>query len=389
MAAAERDLRLDFFRGLSLLFIFLDHIPDNVVSYFTLSNVAFCDAAEVFVFISGFTATFVFGGLINRHGAPFAAAQILKRCWTLYVAHIFLFMIFVAQVSYTAARFNNSMFLDEMKVAEFLQEPYIAVLKAVVLEFQPQFMNILPLYIVLLLAFMVLLPLLRAWPIPVVVLSVALWIAAAILHFNLPKYPEGVWYFNPFAWQVVFVLGSAMALRRIGIRLPAVQRPRHLLWLSAGFLAVTVAVKLYMTAVYIMTGDFPQSIVRVLYVIGDKTSLGPLRLLNFLALAHVTVSVVPRDHPAFRSIWAEPVIMCGQNSLNIFCLGIFLSVLAHFLLSEFDSGVVAQVIASLSGLLIMCGAAYYLSWAKRRGRPGRERAPTATSPQNTAVQGGE
>lgn len=388
MAAADRDLRLDFFRGLSLLFIFLDHIPDNVVSYFTLSNVAFCDAAEVFVFISGFTATFVFGGLINRHGAPFAAAQIVKRCWTLYVAHIFLFMIFIAQVSYTAARFNNSMFLDEMKVTEFLQEPYIAVLKAVVLEFQPEFMNILPLYIVLLLGFAVLLPVLRRWPIPVVTASVLLWVAAAILHFNLRKFPGGVWYFNPFAWQVVFVLGGAMALRRIGVQLPALQRPRHLLWLSAGFLAVTVAIKLYMTAFYILTGDFPQSIVRVLYVIADKTNLGPLRLFNFLALAHVTVSVIRRDHPAFRSIWAEPVILCGQNSLNIFCLGIFMSVLAHFLLSEINSGLIAQVIASLSGLVIMCGSAYYLSWAKRRARPGRERA-SATTSQNTAVQGGE
>ena len=102
----------------------------------------------------------------------------------------------------------------------------------------------------------------------------------------------------------------------------------------------------------------------------------------------MTVSVVPRDHPAFRSIWTEPVIMCGQNSLNIFCLGIFLSVLAHFLLSEINNGALAQVIASLTGLLIMCGSAYYLSWAKRRGRPGRERA-SATTPQNTAVQGGE
>lgn len=382
MAAADRDLRLDFFRGLSLLFIFLDHIPDNVVSYFTLSNIAFCDAAEVFVFISGFTATFVFGGLINRYGKAFAGAQILKRCWTLYVAHIFLFMIFIAQVSYTAARFNNSMFLDEMRVAEFLQEPYIAVLKAVVLQFQPEFMNILPLYIVLLLGFALVLPLLRAWPVPVMAASTLLYVAAATLHFNFHKFPDGVWYFNPFAWQFIFLIGSAMALPRLGIQLPVAHWPRrYLLWLSASFVALTVAIKLIMTFVYIHTGEFPSWAVRVMYIIGDKTNLGPLRLLNFLALAHVTVNVIRRDHPAFATAWAEPVILCGQNSLNIFCLGIFLSVLSHFLLSEINNGVPAQIVASVGGILVMFGTAYFMSWSKKRARPGGGRA--------AAAQGGE
>ena len=385
MAASDRDLRLDFFRGLSLLFIFLDHIPDNVVSYFTLSNIAFCDAAEVFVFISGFTATFVFGGLMSRHGTAFAAAQILKRCWTLYVAHIFLFMIFIAQVSYTAARFNNSMFLDEMRVAEFLQEPYIAVLKAVVLQFQPEFMNILPLYIVLLLGFALVLPLLRAWPVPVMAASTLLYIAAAALHFNFRKFPEGVWYFNPFAWQFLFLIGAALALRRIGVQLPALQRRHHLLWLSAAIVAVTLAIKLAMTFVYIRTGEFPHIVLRMLYTIGDKTNLEPLRLINFLALAHVTVNVIRRDHPIFRTAWTEPVILCGQNSLHIFCLGIFLSVLAHFLLSEISNGVTAQIFASVSGIFIMFGTAYFMSWSKQRARPGGGRV-SASPP---AIQGGE
>ncbi|HTY68593.1 MAG TPA: OpgC domain-containing protein [Alphaproteobacteria bacterium] len=389
MAATDRDLRLDFFRGLSLLFIFLDHIPDNVVSYFTLSNVAFCDAAEVFVFISGFTATFVFGGLMNRYGTTFSAVQILKRCWTLYVAHIFLFVIFIAQVSYTAARFNNPMFLDEMGMAEFLQEPYIAVLKAVVLQFQPEFMNILPLYIVLLLGFALVLPLLRAQPVLVMTASTVLYVAAATLHFNLRKFPEGVWYFNPFAWQFIFLIGAAMALRRIGIQLPALQRRHHLLWLSATIVVVTVAIKLAMTFVYIRTGEFPHVVLRMLYTIGDKTNLEPLRLINFLALAHVTVTVIRRDHPMFRRAWAEPVILCGQNSLHIFCLGIFLAVLSHFLLSEISNGLAAQIIASAGGILVMVGTAYGMSWSKHRARPERERGAAAAAPGSRAIQGGE
>ena len=65
---SRRDLRLDLFRGLSLLFIFIDHIPNNVLSYVTLHSIAFSDAAEVFIFISGYAAATVYGRALQRHG---------------------------------------------------------------------------------------------------------------------------------------------------------------------------------------------------------------------------------------------------------------------------------------------------------------------------------
>jgi hypothetical protein len=133
--------------------------------------------------------------------------------------------------------------------------------------------------------------------------------------------------------------------------------------------------------------EVPPTVVSAIWAVGDKTNLGPLRLLNFFALAHVTVTLLKRDHPLFRSPFAEPVIICGQNSLNIFCLGIFLSVLAHFVLSEFGSDVLAQVAVSAAGVLIMFGAAYFLSWSKQRRRPTGERAPI--TPRQTVAQGGE
>ena len=144
-----RDLRLDFFRGLSLILIFIDHIPQNILGYFTLQSVQFFDAAEIFIFISGYTAAIVYGRALTLHGPVVASAQILRRAWQLYVAHIFLFMIFLAEVSYTVMSFNNPMYNEEMRVGEFLVEPHIAVIKALLLQFQPTFLDILPLYIVL------------------------------------------------------------------------------------------------------------------------------------------------------------------------------------------------------------------------------------------------
>ena len=96
-----RDLRLDFFRGLALFCIFLDHLPGNFLAQFTLQSVMFGDAAEVFILISGYTAGMVYGRGMERQGLLIAAVRIGHRVWQLYVAHVFLFMIFMATVAYT------------------------------------------------------------------------------------------------------------------------------------------------------------------------------------------------------------------------------------------------------------------------------------------------
>src|SRR5689334_23800273 len=91
----ERDLRLDLFRGLALWLIFLDHIPQNIVSWITIRNYGFSDATEIFIFISGYTAAFVYGRTMRDRGFVLASARILRRAWQIYVAHIFLFTIFM------------------------------------------------------------------------------------------------------------------------------------------------------------------------------------------------------------------------------------------------------------------------------------------------------
>src|SRR6202140_3532740 len=98
--APGRDLRLDFFRGLALWFIFLDHIPNNIVSWITIRNYGFSDATEIFIFISGYTAAFVYGKAMHDRGFIVASARILRRAWQIYVAHIFLFAIYLAEISY-------------------------------------------------------------------------------------------------------------------------------------------------------------------------------------------------------------------------------------------------------------------------------------------------
>ena len=130
--ATERDLRLDFFRGIALFSIFIDNVDWNsLVAQFTLQSVGFSDAAEVFIFISGYTAGMVYGRAIEQQGLVRATMRIYHRAWQLYIAHVFLFMQFMATVAYLVDDLNNAIYAEEFRAADFLKEPGVAVIKAI------------------------------------------------------------------------------------------------------------------------------------------------------------------------------------------------------------------------------------------------------------------
>src|SRR5258705_5614597 len=150
-AAGERELRLDLFRGLALWLIFIDHLPPNILTWFTIRNYGFSDATEIFIFISGYTAAFVYGRAMLEAGTVVATARILRRVWQIYVAHVFLFTIFLAEISYVATSFENPLYTEEMGIMDFLKQPDVTIIQALLLRFRPVNMDVLPLYIVLML----------------------------------------------------------------------------------------------------------------------------------------------------------------------------------------------------------------------------------------------
>jgi len=372
-----RDLRLDFFRGLALLFIFVDHIPENLFSYFTLQAFQFFDAAEVFIFISGYTAAFVYGRSLHLYGSFYATANIFRRAWQLYVAHIFLFMIFIAEVSYTVTTFNNPMYNEEMRVADFLGEPHIAIVKALLLEFQPTFLDILPLYILLLVIFPAILLGLRFQPLLILIPSFLIYVFVQVTGISVPAYPEGhVWYFNPLAWQFLFTAGAALGLGR-----PFLQRLRHPTGaLLAGALliaATSLIVKLCWT-IHGVWEPFPGVLLKELWPV-NKSNLSPIRLVPFFAVVVVVAAYVRPDARFLHTPAAKPLILCGQQSLEIFCVGILLSALGHFLLSEYDSAIGVQLAVNAGGVLTLYLIARMIDWYKAMGRSPQPPSRVATS----------
>ena len=377
MPASSRDLRLDFFRGLALIFIFVDHIPENILSYFTIQAIAFFDAAEVFIFISGYTAALVYGQTLVSQGTLYATARILGRAWQLYVAHIFLFVMFIAEVSYTVTTFNNPMYNDEMRVGDFLNEPHVAIVKALLLEFQPTFLDILPLYILLLVIFPVVLLGLRSRPLIVLVPSFLLYLLVQATDLPVPAYPEGhVWYFNPLAWQFLFIAGAALALPwRHERRWSRWARP--VLPLAVSVVAAGLIIKLSWT-IHGIWDPFPGLLLKELWPV-NKNNLSLIRVIPFFAAVAVVVIVVPANAAVLRSSAAKPLVLCGQQSLEIFCLGILLSALGHFVLSEYDSAISIQLLVNLAGIVVMCLTARMLDWYKTMGRTQAPRFAAAQS----------
>jgi hypothetical protein len=378
--ATPRDLRLDFFRGVALVFIFLDHIPSNVLNWLTIRNFGFSDATEMFVFISGYSAMLAYGGRLQADGFGFTAARILKRCWQLYVAQLLLFVAYTAQVAYTAATFSNPMFSEEMGIVAFFDMPHIALLQAMLLKFRPTNTDVLPLYIVLLALFPLILSGLKRSRWPLLAASAALYLVAGRLDWNLPSWPHGAWYFNPLCWQFLFIIGAAFGMehgRGLG-RLQSGWVRRLVVVLACGDLLFALAI--------VMSWRFPAMEVYVpgrlqslLYPV-SKTNLDILRLAHFLALAYLVVLLVPAGSRFLTWRVAAPLIRCGQHSLEIFCLGVFLSFTGHMLLVEFSSGLPAQVAVSLAGIALMIAMAYYLSWYRRSERRA---AAARTSPPSS------
>ncbi len=329
-----RDLRLDLFRGVANWAIFLDHIPDNVVNWITTRNYGFSDAADLFVFIS--------------------------------VAHIILFVIYIASISYLALRFGDSEIINEFNVAGLVDHATETLRQGLILRFKPVNLDVLPLYIVLMGLFPPILWIMLRQPNWTMLASILLWLAARHFGWNFTAYPAGTWYFNPFCWQVLFVFGSWCALGGARKSIAIINAPATL-YFCIGYLILAL--------VMTMAGKFPDFGARFPHWLyetfnpNDKTNLAPYRFLHFVVIVILVIRFVPKDWPGLEWKIFEPVVVCGQQSLAVFCVGVFLSFVGHFELMMSSGSLFAQIFVSVTGIAIMTIVAYYISWSKRQDKP--------------------
>jgi hypothetical protein len=361
-SSGDRDLRFDLFRGLANWAIFLNHIPDNLVNWVTTRNYGFSDAADIFVFISGYMAAFVYAEAMRRQRTLSVSARILKRAWQIYLAHVFLFVIYLAEIGYLAEKSNNPLFVEEFNVFEFLRDPDIVLIQGLILKFKPVNMDVLPLFVVLMLMFPLILWCLLHWPNLTLLGSALLYVLARLLGWNLPAFPTGQWFFNPFAWQFLFVFAAWCGVGALQ-QIAALLHSQAVLALAICYLLFGLIMTLGWRLPW-LHALIPSLIDRAVNPI-DKTNLDPLRFLHFVALTLIIARLVHRNWAGLQRPMLRPAILCGQHSLEVFCFGIFLAFAGHFVLVEISSRAWMQVVVSFAGIALMTALAYLLTWYQR------------------------
>jgi hypothetical protein len=291
---------------------------------------------------------------MEQRGFLVSAAQIVRRAFEAYVAQIFLFVILIGEVFWLS---QGSPALEHVANIRVVHErPEESILALIQLKFMPVNMNVLPLYVVVLAVSPVVVWLLRKAPALALALAAGVYAAANWFGLNFPSFPQGYWYFNPLAWQFLFVLGAWCGLGAADWVWRLARAP-FVLILAAVYAVAVFAVFLPWTGLNLETLLPGWS----LYAFG-KTNLGVLRLAHFLALAIVADWLIPRDWPPLNWRVMQPLILCGQHSLEVFCLGVTLAFAGQVAAVEAPGSVIIRSLVAVAGIAVMVGLSALLSW---------------------------
>ena len=289
-AATSRDHRIDFWRGVALVMIFFNHVPGTLWENFTSRNFGFSDAAELFVFLAGFAAAFAYGRPFLAGNRLIASVKAFRRAGVLYLVQMMLTMLAVGLFAWAAMIYGDGGFFQRINLESILLKPLDTMFGFAVLGHQLGYVNILPMYSVLLIMVPALLWLASKSLNLMLAASLILWVAAWTFRLDLPNYPNpGGWFFNPIAWQVIFAVGLYCGLRKASGR-PSVPYRPWLFWSALAYLIGSFVVTEYGLWSLIAS---QQSWLPGILVAFDKTYVTAPRLLHVLALAYVFANAAP------------------------------------------------------------------------------------------------
>ncbi|HWV01987.1 MAG TPA: OpgC domain-containing protein [Devosia sp.] len=380
-----RDQRLDMFRGLALVAIFIDHAPGTVYENWTSRNFGFSDAAEAFVLMSGIAAGLAYSPQFRV--APFwpGVARIWARARTLYLVHITTTVMALAIFAAAALWFGITAPLSTNNIGPLFTQPLATIIGLPLLTHQLGYFNILPLYLMLLLVTPALLLVGRKHPWPVIFGSILVWALSGQFHLNLPNYPlPGGWFFNPLAWQLIFVIGlfSGVAMREKRALVPydnglfiaaAVMVIVVVFWMKLDWLGAFGRDRLLAPISHLGFPDY--------FVWFDKTSLALPRLLHALALAYVLSSLPVVGRIAEGPI-AAPLTLLGRHGLPVFAVGSVLDMVLQAIKAAIGQSPFYDAVMLLGGILILL----LLSELLDHSKPGRIQAPLAAAPLVNSAQ---
>lgn len=367
----KRDLRIDFFRGLALLIVLVDHLEglagQSVVEQWTLISLGFSDAAEIFIFLSGYVLAVAYAPVLASQGMWGCVKKALRRSLQIYVAYVLAALtVLVAGALLLSSGPPN--YNDYFRIGEHFGSSLLAVFT---LRYHPWGFDILALYVVLLPAMAVMLAIQRRAPEIAWIISIAAYLLVQVArHVNLPRFGDSEgWYFNPLAWQLLFFIGLYIGdpqRRRLSLNTRWPLMLASAIMVLAGLFVLKISPLLTQSGLFTFEQFLPMY--RFYWEWADKTTLQPLRIVHFFALAYLTSILLPRNLPFWTSRLSKPLVVAGQHSLEVYAFGLVVSFWGAFAISRGLTSPVAIIAIDLIACVVSLLFAYAVQGWKMRSR---------------------
>ena len=376
-APRVRDPRLDFYRGIAMLIIFTSHTPGNFWGDWIPGRFGFSDATEVFVFCSGMASAIAFGGSYDKRGWVLGTARVLFRCWQVYWAHICLFFALAFMLVWLDGFGFEKIYVNSLNLQVFFGNARDNLFGLLTLTYVPNYFDILPMYIAILLMMPIVMGLASIhvglafafcsalWFIAQTRIMIALGIEQFAVSLPASTTNDRPWFFNPFAWQLIFFTGFALVRGWI---------PRPPVNTVLVVLASAVVLGMMMLSHVAMrewgfswAADWRRANAELV----TKTDLGLARYTHFLALAYLAYAIAGDGGrrliitgqtllSRFTKFIVTLLTKVGQQSLAVFIVSMMLSIFVGAVLTE--TGAVADDATALKTHTYVA-AGNILGWA--------------------------
>jgi hypothetical protein len=385
--ARVRDLRLDFFRGIAMFIILIAHTPGNFLTSWIPARWGFSDATEIFVFCSGMASAIAFGGAFQRAGWFLGTARVLFRVWQVYWAHVGLFFatlamtVYLTELDITGRNYWGQLNLWMMFVESEKWDNSNILLSFMTLRYVPNYFDILPMYIIVLLMMPVVMFLARIdlWLVAAFVIGVWIIGQTAFLqsiglgayHFEFPAEPwtDRTWFFNPFGWQLIFFTG--FAFMRGWLPKP----PVTIVLLALATFLVIANIPLSSIGVQEFGFDWAREWRSDFKPLIDKSDFGILRYVHFLALAYLVWvaagdkgnNLLARGSGTLVRGWTVAlgvILKVGQQSLAVFVVSMLTARIMGFAMDVLGRDIATSLLVNLAGGSILVAVAYGAGWFK-------------------------
>ena len=361
-ARPPRDQRLDIVRGWLQLTIFASHAYGSFIGGWMIhGSWGLSDSSEQFVFLSGFTLGSVCARKAVASGWRAGAADILWRTWRLYRIHLMVVALYGAMVVAAGATFLPGE-PERLGWGFALTDPVQALPGFLSMLYQPELMGILPVFVWCMLLLPGFVALLSSWAELALVPSVLIYAAVWIFGLHAPSLaPDLGIAFNPFAWQLIFLTGAWLWRRALLLGRALPYDAPWARWVTAAAVLIVFSGLALRLAWY---GFLPvhAPVAETRWIVG-KEDLALPRLLHAWALAWLVARFVPPDAGWMHGPVLSGMALIGRYSLEVFCLGLFLSWGATTALHLFPGRALLDPVVIVAGSLVL---AAFARWLDRR-----------------------